>query len=102
MIDPNLVVWQPQPGPQTALITCPAFEIFYGGARGGGKNDGILREFIGHAEQYGEGASGLVVRRTRTELLDTIERSRQIYSRLGAKVNHTDALRGFLNGGGLP
>jgi hypothetical protein len=99
--DPDLVVWQPQPGPQEALITCPAFETFYGGARGGGKTDGILGEFIGHAQTYGEGASGLVVRRTRTELLDTIERSRQIYTRLGAKFNQTDALWRFSNGARL-
>jgi hypothetical protein len=100
-IDPNLVVWSPQPGPQTALISCPAWEVFFGGARGGGKTDAVLGEFIGHAQKYGEGASGLVVRRTRTELLDTIERSRQIYTRLGAKFNQTDALWRFPNGARL-
>jgi hypothetical protein len=99
--DQDLVVWEPQPGPQSALITCPAWEVFFGGARGGGKTDAILGEFIGHAQQYGEGASGLVVRRTRTELLDTIERSRQIYSPLGAKFNQTDALWRFPNGARL-
>jgi phosphate starvation-inducible PhoH-like protein len=31
------VIWSPQPGPQTALLQCPVFEIFFGGARGGGK-----------------------------------------------------------------
>ena len=30
------VIWKPQPGPQTALITCPIFEVFYGGPFGGG------------------------------------------------------------------
>jgi hypothetical protein len=99
--DPDLIVWQPQPGPQTALIACPAWETFFGGARGGGKTDAVLGEFIGHAQKYGEGASGLVVRRTRTELLDTIERSRQIYTRLGAKFNQTDALWRFPNGARL-
>lgn len=34
------VVWRPQPGPQTALLKCPVFEVFFGGARGGGK--GVL------------------------------------------------------------
>jgi hypothetical protein len=99
--DPNLVVWQPHPGPQTSLLTCPAWEIFFGGARGGGKTDAILGEFIGHAQQYGEGASGLVVRRTRVELLDAIERSRQLYTPLGAKFNQTDALWRFSNGARL-
>jgi hypothetical protein len=100
-IDPELVVWEPQPGPQTSLLTCPAWEIFYGGARGGGKSDGILGEFIGHAQQYAEGASALVVRRTRVELQDLIERSRQIYTPLGAKFNTTDSLWRFPNGARL-
>jgi hypothetical protein len=99
--DPEQIVWQPQEGPQEALITCPAWETFFGGARGGGKTDAVLGEFIGHAQKYGEAASGLVVRRTRTELLDTIERSRQIYTRLGAKFNQTDALWRFPNGARL-
>jgi hypothetical protein len=72
----DLVVWTPQKGPQTHLVTCPAFEVFFGGARGGGKTDGMLGEFASHAAKYGENASGLMVRRTRIELGDTIERSK--------------------------
>ena len=30
------VVWEPQPGPQSAFVHCPVPEIFFGGARGGG------------------------------------------------------------------
>ena len=37
--------WEPQPGPQTALLACPVFEVFFGGARGGGKTDGMLGEW---------------------------------------------------------
>ena len=37
--------WEPQPGPQTALLACPVFEAFFGGARGGGKTDGMLGEW---------------------------------------------------------
>lgn len=80
-----LTIWRPQPGPQTSLLTCPVFEVFYGGARGGGKTDGVLGEWIGHAGRYGEHASGIVVRRERTQLIDTIERSRQLFGPLGAK-----------------
>jgi intein/homing endonuclease len=32
-----IVAWRPQPGPQTKLLTCPAEQVFFGGARGGGK-----------------------------------------------------------------
>src|SRR5262245_13431749 len=79
---PASPVWAPQPGPQTELIGCPVFEVFFGGARGGGKTDGMLGEFMAHAQQYGRDAIGLMVRRRRTELVDTVERSRQIFSPL--------------------
>jgi hypothetical protein len=76
-------IWQAQTGPQTALIACPVFEAFFGGARGGGKTDGVLGDFLEHADAYGEHAIGLMVRRQRTELIETIERSRAIYTPLG-------------------
>ena len=71
------VVWSPHAGPQTALVTCPVFEVFYGGARGGGKTDGVLGEWLNHADRYGDGAVGLMVRRERTQLIETIERSKE-------------------------
>lgn len=92
-----VVIWEPQPGPQTALITCPIFEVFYGGARGGGKTDGMLGEWIGHADQYGEHAIGLMVRRDRTQLIETIERSRTIYTALGARFHEQDKMWRFPN-----
>ena len=100
-IDGPLIVWQPQPGPQTHLLTCPVFEVFYGGARGGGKTDGMLGEWVAHAHRYGDRASGLMVRRTRTELYDTIERSRQLYTLIGAKFHEQDKLWRFPNGARL-
>jgi hypothetical protein len=68
-----------------ALLECSVFEVFFGGARGGGKTDGMLGEWIRHADLYGPNAIGLMLRRTRTELIETIERSRAIYSLLGWK-----------------
>ena len=97
----QVVVWEPQPGPQTHLLTCPIFEVLYGGARGGGKTDGMLGEWVSHAGTHGTAASGLMVRRSRTELYDTIERSRVLYSRLGATFNETEKLWRFTNGARL-
>ena len=76
------VIWRPQEGPQVHLITCPVFEVFFGGARGGGKTDGMLGEWIRHAEDHGPNAIGLMIRRERTQLIETIERSHQIFGRL--------------------
>jgi hypothetical protein len=68
--------WEAQKGPQTALLACPVFEVFFGGARGGGKTDGMLGEWVSHAALHGKNAVGLMIRRERVQLLETIERSR--------------------------
>lgn len=81
---PN-VVWRPQAGPQTALLTCPVFEVFFGGARGGGKTDGMLGEWAVHANRYKKDAIGLMVRRTRTELTETFERAKILFTPIGAQ-----------------
>lgn len=100
--DPTLtIVWEPQEGPQTALLTCPVFEVFFGGARGGGKTDGMLGEFASHADLYGENAIGLMVRRERTQLLETIERSKQIYGLLGWKYSEQQSTWRAPNGARL-
>ena len=80
--DGAIEVWAAQDR-QRAFIACPIFEVFFGGARGGGKTDACLGDFLEHADTYGRHALGLMVRRRRTELIETIERSRQIYAPLG-------------------
>lgn len=97
---PQEIIWEPQ-AQQAKLITCPCFEVFFGGARGGGKTDAVLGDFISHADLYGANAIALMVRRTRTELTETIERSRGIYLPLGAKFNETDKMWRFTNGARL-
>lgn len=94
------VIWEPQPGPQTALVTCPVFEVFYGGARGGGKTDGMLGEFVSHAAQHGSNAIGLMVRRTLTQLTETIERSRILYGQI-AKFHEQEKMWRFPDGARL-
>jgi len=83
------------------LLACPAFEVFFGGARGGGKTDGMLGEFASHAGLYGADAIGLMVRRTRTQLVETIERSKAIYTQLGAKFHETEKMWRFPDGARL-
>lgn len=79
-----LIAWRPGSEPQKALLACPAFEVFFGGARGGGKTDGILGEWAQHAGKYGVDAIGLMVRRSRLQLTETFERAKAIYRPLGA------------------
>jgi len=92
------LAWSPQAGPQTALVKCPADEIFYGGARGGGKTDGMLGKFAIKASRYGENCVGVFFRRTREDLKEAIERSKQIYGPIGAKWNEQKKWWTFPNG----
>jgi hypothetical protein len=94
-------IWRALNGPQTALITCPVFECFYGGARGGGKTDGVLGEFARHAQDYGKDAIGAMFRRERTQLVEAIERSRAIYGPFGAVFHEQDKVWRFPNGARL-
>lgn len=84
---PRTVLWEPQPGPQTLLIQCPVFEVFYGGARGGGKTDGSIGDWLHHSAQYGENAIGIFVRRKLTQLSEVIARTRTLFTKIGAKYN---------------
>ena len=78
------VAWSPQEGPQASLVTCPVYEILYGGARGGGKTDGMLGKHGIKAEKYGAGVVGVFFRKTREDLKEAIERSQEIYGPIGA------------------
>lgn len=77
--------WTAQPGPQRDFVTCPMFEVVYGGARGGGKTDASLGDFALHADAHGGAAKGLFVRRTRVALEPTIARAKEIFLQLGAR-----------------
>ncbi len=94
------VIWEAQER-QAAFIAAPMFEVFFGGARGGGKTDAVLGDFISHADLYGENAIGLMVRRERTQLIETIERSKAIYSLLGWKFHEQDKMWRAPNGARL-
>lgn len=95
------VVWQPQEGPQTALIACPIFEIFFGGARGGGKTEASIGDWIAHSNLYGENAVGLFVRRKFVQLQEVIARTKQIFSKIGAKYNAQEHVWTMSNGARL-
>lgn len=79
------LVWRPQPGPQTALVRCPAEEIFFGGSRGGGKTDGVLGKWLVKEARYGAAFNAMMFRRTTVSSIDAIDRSKQIYGLLGGR-----------------
>lgn len=100
MTDPNLL-WAPQEGPQTALLQCPIFEVFYGGARGGGKTEASIGDWLEHSSMYGEAAIGIFVRRKFKQLAEVIARTKQIFPKMGAKYNEQKAEWKMPGGGRL-
>lgn len=81
------VVWRPQSAPQKALVDCPFSEVFFGGARGGGKTDGVLGKWALKEAQYGTKFNAVMFRKTTVSSEDAIERSKEIYGPLGGKFN---------------
>lgn len=94
------LIWEAQPR-QAAFVSYPGFECFFGGARGGGKTDAVLGDWICHQDQYGGHCIGLMVRRELTQLSETIERSKELFEPLGAKYHEQGKYWRFPNGSRL-
>lgn len=77
------VIWTPQPK-QAKALSCPAQELFFGGAAGGGKSDFMLADFVSGAAKYGRYWNGIIFRQTTSELEELQKRARELYVQLGA------------------
>lgn len=82
---PINLVWRPQRGPQSLLIACPADDILFGGARGGGKTDALLGDAGIYSQQHAPHFRGMLIRRTYDELDEVVARSQELFLPLGAK-----------------
>ena len=94
------VIWTPQPR-QAAFIACPADDCLFGGSRGGGKSDAVLGDWLSHSQSYGEHAAGLCIRRERVQLVDLVERAKQIFLPLGFKWQDKESVFRGPNGSRL-
>ena len=94
------VIWEPQPR-QAAFLTCPCDDVAFGGARGGGKSDAVLGDWLSHEDRYGRDAIGIVLRRERTQLIELIERARVIFTPLGFTYKDVDKVFTGPKGGRL-
>ena len=79
------IIFQPNDGPQSDFLAASEREVFYGGARGGGKSYAMLVDPLRYCDKQNHRA--LLVRRTMPELRDLINHSQNLYSRAypGAK-----------------
>lgn len=81
------VIFEAQPGPQSALISCPIEDVFFGGARGGGKTYGLLGDWISHADLHAGHARGIFFRKTYPELDEVQDQAARLFPDLGATYN---------------
>lgn len=95
------IIWSPQPGPQEMLVNCPITLIGYGGARGGGKTDGVLGKFAIKQEQLGQDFNAIFFRKELPQADDLIERAKQIYLPLRAHWQDQKKQFTFPGGGRL-
>ena len=79
------VIFKPNDGPQSDFLAASEREVFYGGARGGGKSYAMLVDPLRYCDKQKHRA--LLIRRTMPELRDLINHSQQLYPKAypGAK-----------------
>lgn len=77
---------------------CPIPEIFFGGARGGGKTDAAIGKMLIRCLQFGKGERGLFVRRTYKQLEEVMLRAQEIFPPHGGKWRERDLTWTFPSG----
>lgn len=94
------IIWEPQPK-QAQALSCPAFELLYGGAAGGGKSDFLLADYLTGVNDWRKHWAGILFRRSYSELEELVKRARELYSPLGAKYNESKSTFTFPTGSTL-
>ena len=74
---PREVIFEPNPGPQTAFLASTEQEVLYGGSAGGGKSYSLVADPVRYFNN--PHASMLLVRRSTEELRELIAVSKQLY-----------------------
>ena len=74
---PSITAWEANPK-QALFIQCEADEVFFGGARGGGKSNATVADFYHHEQLYGGSARGILFRRTFQEFTHLREMADQM------------------------
>ena len=92
------IIFKPNEGPQEDFLAATEDEVFYGGARGGGKTYALIADPLRYC---GNGNfRGLYIRRTMPELRDIIHLTKKLYPKAypGAKYHETDKIWNFPSG----
>jgi len=77
-------LWEPQIGPQSLAVAASFVdELLFGGARGGGKSDFLLGDFLQDIDQ-GAIWRGIIFRRSYPELEELLNRAKEMFLPYGA------------------
>jgi Terminase large subunit, T4likevirus-type, N-terminal len=97
-VESHDIIFKPNAGPQTDFLAANETEVFFGGARGGGKSYGMLADALRECTKQAHRA--LILRRTMPELRDLIAKSHMLYPRAfpGAKWREQDKEYRFPSG----
>jgi len=81
-------VWKPHEGAQERFHECGAYEVLFGGSRGPGKTECLLREAIRQTGKSNYRA--IIFRRTYPRLGEIVDRSHKYYGKMGAIFSGKD------------
>lgn len=79
------IAWEPQFGPQTkAFLSARIPELFFGGARGGGKTSYLLGDYLSGVPHYGRHWQGILFRKNYADFEEVLRQAATIYPQTGA------------------
>lgn len=94
-------IWQPQPGPQSLAVAAQfVSELLFGGARGGGKSDFLLGDFLQDIDQ-GTAWRGILFRKSYPEIEELLVRAKEMYYPVGATYKVSERTFYFPSGATL-
>jgi hypothetical protein len=81
-------IWTPHPGPQTEFVRATEFEVFCGGARGGGKSQGLIYGGLRYRDNPHYRA--LILRQTFPELREIMDETLATFPEIGARWKESE------------